>query len=114
MKKEALKSFINLVRRGCIEDIPLINEFPEYIASGQIDAYQYYVNRGLHNCTEPIDQVTICRWIYQWADMNPILKDFIKQNEDYQKQLIGYIMKQSGGRLDPNTVRNIIKQFFEI
>lgn len=102
MKKEALKSFIKLVRRGCVEDVLLIETFSEFAKSGSEDAYEFYVSKGLHNLCEPISDIQICSWIHKAMLENPSCS--------FEK-LVGTVMRISKGKLNPNTVKEKVVQF---
>jgi hypothetical protein len=101
--KEKLRSFIKLCQRGCVSNVNLIEQFDYFMRNTfHDDAYDYYCSLGMIQ-TETISKVKICRWIMEAHEENP--------SANYNG-LIGEVMKRSGGRLDPNTVKDVVSEYF--
>jgi hypothetical protein len=96
MNKESLRSFVKLCKRGCIEETVLVAYFPEFAESGSTNAYDWYVSKGVHNLYEPISPYKLGMWIGEAT---------IKG-----KDVVGYCMQKSGGKLNPNYVREVYKE----
>jgi hypothetical protein len=99
MKKESLKSFVELCERRCIHKIVLVEYFPQFAESGSTDAYEWYVSKGFHNLNEPISDLKIASWIH---------KAIIEKVD-----VVGYCMKKSNGTLNPLNIIEIYKTYFE-
>jgi Asp-tRNA(Asn)/Glu-tRNA(Gln) amidotransferase B subunit len=103
MNKEKLRSFIKLCQRGCVSNVNLIEQFDYFMRNTFYDdAYEYYASLGMIQ-TETISKVKICRWIMEEHEENPSTS---------LNGLIGGVMKRSAGRLDPNTVKDIVNEYF--
>lgn len=102
MNKDKLRSFIRLCQRGCVANVCLAEDFDNFMNSQFDDAYDYFCSRGMIQ-TETFSKVKICRWIMEEHEENPSTS---------LNGLIGGIMKRSGGKLDPNTVKEIVNEYF--
>lgn len=102
MNKKIL-SFVRLCKRDCVNNVVLAEKFEDFMSNAAFDdAYEYFCNAGCIQ-TESISDIKICRWIMEEHEANP--------SASYEK-LIGLVMKRSGGRLNPNTIKDIVNEFF--
>jgi hypothetical protein len=94
--KEALKSFVKLCKRGCVEETVLVEYFPQFAESNSADAYEWFNSKGLNNLCEPISPYKLGKWIGE-----ALIKG---------KDVVGYCMQRSGGRLNPNYVKSVYEE----
>jgi Asp-tRNA(Asn)/Glu-tRNA(Gln) amidotransferase B subunit len=104
LTKEKLLSFIKLCKSGTVENVMLVEYYPQFADDSNQDAFDFYYNKGCHNLTEPISKVRICKWISETHDENPSASF---------NALIGGVMRKSNGRLDPNYVKEVVTEYFK-
>lgn len=103
MNKDKLSSFIKLCKRDCVANVLLKENFEDFMNSSFDDAYDYFCNKGMIQ-TESINDITICRWINEEHENNPSIS---------LNGLIGLVMKRSGGRINPNRVKDILVEYLK-
>lgn len=102
MNKDKLRSFIRLCQRGCVSTVCLAEDFENFMNSPFHDAYDYFCSKGMIQ-TETISKVKICKWIMEEHEEKPTASF---------NGIVGGVMKRSGGRLDPNSIKEIVIEYF--
>jgi hypothetical protein len=109
--RNKMKSFIKLCRRECVSDICLIEYLADFINSNFDDAYEYFCSKGMIQ-TEQFSKIDIIKYI------NRALRDIGVHPcggfDGKHIQIVGKVMKMSGGKLDPNIVKDIVEEYLRI